>query len=141
MIDKLVGKAVEQPIQLAIGVGIVVGIAYFLVKHVGAEAAKAGAGLVTGDNALTKGTPYQNKGVVGTIAAAANAASGNVLQSIGESVGGWLYDVTHPSDYDPSTGLTSGGKTVAQGAANIDALWGRDGQVDLRHQAGATGAW
>lgn len=130
MIDKIVGKAAAQPIQFAIGVGIVVGVAYFLVKHVGTAAARAAAGIVTGNNALTEGTPYADKGVVGTLAAAANSASGGSLRSIGEALGGWVYDVTH-REYDPSTGLKSAQKTVADGARATDALWGPIGSVEL----------
>jgi hypothetical protein len=131
MIDRLVGKAAAQPIQFAIGAGIVVAVAYFVIKRAGVEAAKSAVGIVSGDNALTHGTPYENKGVVGTVAAAANRASGGYLQSIGESLGGWVYDVTH-RDYDPSTGLQSAQKTVNDGARATDLLWGRVGSVQLR---------
>lgn len=41
------------------------------------------------------GTPYEGAGVLGTLGGTVNAASGGVLQSWSESLGGWLYDVMH----------------------------------------------
>ncbi len=66
-------------------------------------------GLVTGNNGITQSatnaagrpvTAYQGAGVVGTIGAATNAASGGVLASMGEALGNWFYDLTH-SDPQP----------------------------------------
>ncbi len=131
MIDKLAKSAAAQPIQFALGVAIVGVVAYFLVKRAAGVAAETAVGVVTGDNALTRGTPYQDAGVLGTLGAAANAASGGHLQSIGEAIGGWVYDITH-RDYDPNSGLKSAPKTVSDGARATDALWGRVGAVELR---------
>lgn len=61
-------------------------------------AADAGAGIVTGENELTKGTPYEGAGVLGTVGAAANAASGGVFQEFGEWLGGKTYDLLHPDE-------------------------------------------
>lgn len=131
MMTKVAKLAAAQPIQFALGVALVAGVGYFLVRHVGASAARAAAGVVTGHNALTTGTPYEGKGVVGTLAGAANAASGGSLRSIGEALGGWFYDVTH-REYDPSAGLQTPAKTVADGARKTDSLWGPIGSVSLR---------
>lgn len=131
MIDKLAKSAAAQPLQFALGVAIVGVVAYFIVKRATGAAVETAVGVVTGDNALTKGTPYQGAGVLGTLGAAANAASGGHLQSIGESLGGWIYDLTH-AEYDPSTGLQSAPKTVSDGARATDALWGPVGSVSLR---------
>lgn len=131
MINKVAKLAASQPIQFALGVALVAGVGYFIVRRAGAEAARAAAGVVTGNNALTEGTPYEGKGVIGTLAGAANAASGGSLRSIGEALGGWIYDVTH-REYDPSTGLQGAAKTVSKGAAATDLLWGRIGAVELR---------
>lgn len=131
MIDKLAKSAAAQPIQFALGVAIVGVVAYFIVKRAAGAAAESAVGLLTGDNALTEGTPYQRAGVFGTLGAAANAASGGHLQSIGEALGGWVYDLTH-AEYDPSSGLKSATKTVSDGARATDALWGRVGGVELR---------
>lgn len=132
MIAKLAGKALDNPIQVAIGLGLVLGVVYFLSRKTITDVAAAAGGVVSGDNWLTQGTPYQNKGVVGTVASAANSASGGALQSIGEALGGWLFDVTH-QDYDPSSGFQSAAKTVSDGGLATDQLWGRIGNVDLRH--------
>jgi hypothetical protein len=131
MIEKIVGKAAAQPIQFAIGAGLVVAVVYYVVKHAGAAAVETAAAAISGDNALTHGTPYQDKGVIGTVAAAADRASGGSLRSIGEALGGWLYDVTH-KEYDPNSGFQSAAKTVDDGAHATDLLWGRVGSVELR---------
>lgn len=65
---------------------------WFLSRQAKAVAATAG-GLITGDNALTAGTPYQGAGVLGTLGAGFNAASGGFFQSAGETLGGWAYDL------------------------------------------------
>lgn len=131
MIDKAAKAVASQPIQFAIALGIVAGVVYFLGRRVVVDAAAAAGGVVSGHNALTVGTPYEGKGVIGTLAGAANTASGGSLRSIGEALGGWIYDVTH-REYDPSSGLETAGKTVARGARETDRLWGPIGSVQLR---------
>lgn len=134
------GKLLDDPVKLAIGGAIVLGVVYFLVRQLAKDAgAVAGAvgreayGLATGSNVLTNGTPYQGAGIVATPAAIVNDLSGGTLQRLGEWIGSW--DVFDPnSDYDPNAGLQTGAKTVAQGAAATDALWGRIGQIALRAQ-------
>lgn len=128
---KAVDKILENPIQLAIGVGLVVTLVYFLARKTAGDAAQGVGGIITGNNAATRGTAYEGAGVVGTVAGSIDKASGGVLSSIGESLGGWFYDVTH-KDYDPSTGLQSGAKTVKNGASATDLLWGSIGSVELR---------
>lgn len=66
-------------------------------KAVGA-AVETGAGIVTGDNAVTKGTPYEGAGILGTLGAVANEASGGVLQSWGEKLGAYTYEMLHPDE-------------------------------------------
>lgn len=131
MITKIASKAAADPLQFALAAGVVLGVGYFLIRHAGNVAAKTAVGVVSGNNALTEGTPYEGKGVIGTVAAAANTASGGTLRSIGEALGGWIYDVTH-RDYDPSSGLQTPAKTVADGARETDRLWGPIGSVLLR---------
>lgn len=41
-------------------------------------------------------TAYEGKGAIGSLGGVFNNASGGVLSSAGESIGGWIYDVTHP---------------------------------------------
>jgi hypothetical protein len=67
--------------------------------------ARAGPGLLSGDNALTRGatdasgaptSAYVGQGAVGTVGAAANAASGGVLASFGGWLGRGFADLTLP---------------------------------------------
>jgi hypothetical protein len=135
MIDKLAKSAAAQPIQFAIGIAIVGVVGYFIVKRAAGAAAvaatDAAVGVITGNNALTAGSPYEGAGVLGTLGAAANAASGGVLQRVGESIGGFVFDVFN-KPYDPSTGLETAPKTLERGAEETDSLWGRIGGVVLR---------
>jgi hypothetical protein len=85
---------------------VVVGVAYYVLPKL----FNFGAGLVSGNNALTQNqtdasgnqvTAYQGAGAAGTLGAAANSASGGLLASIGEWLGGAVADVTMP--YDPNS--------------------------------------
>lgn len=91
-----------KTIAIAAAAGIV---GLVLLKYSGAV-----KGALTGDNALTREaknadgqavTAYQGAGVVGTLGAATNAASGGYLASFGQWVGGKIFDLTHPAD-DPA---------------------------------------
>ena len=64
-----------------------------------------GAGLLSGDNALTRSatnadgervTAYEGAGPLGTLGAAANAASGGYLSSFGQWLGGKAADLFQP---------------------------------------------
>ena len=61
--------------------------------------------MLTGDNSLTEGTPYAGAGVLGTVGAATNAVLGGVPQKIGEALGGWLFDLTHPGQAGVSNSI------------------------------------
>lgn len=96
--------AKQSPIAIAIGASVLVGIVYLLGRKVITEVVDVGAGLVTGNNAITKNQTnaagiktdaYEGGGIVGTAGAVVNSASGGTLASVGESIGGWLYDMTH----------------------------------------------
>jgi hypothetical protein len=98
-------EKIEGGVMLAV-VAVAAFVAWRLVK----AAPEAVKGVVTGDNALTQNatnaegertTAYEGAGIVGTAGAAANAASGGYLASWGESLGSWVYDMTH-EDYDPN---------------------------------------
>lgn len=93
--------AKQSPVTLAIAGGVVLVLGYLVVK----EVAKAGAGLVSGNNAITRNqtnaagekvTAYEGAGVLGTVGAATNSASGGVLASVGEWIGGKVADWTLP---------------------------------------------
>lgn len=129
----IAAKLLDNPIQLALGIAVVVGVVYFVGRKVVTDVASTGADIVSGNNAVTRGTPYEGAGILGTLGSATNTALGGVPQSIGEKIGDWLFDLTH-KDYDPNEGLTTGARIVKQGAANTDALWGSVGGVELRAQ-------
>lgn len=105
----------------AIGAGLTVA-AVLVYKGVTAGAQLAGAavdgaaGLVTGDNAITRNqtnaagekvTAYEGAGVLGTLGAAANSVSGGMFATWGQSLGGWFYDATHD---DPIATATAPGQ-------------------------------
>lgn len=84
--------------------GVVIYLLWDKITGAVKETAEAAGGLVSGNNAITQsatnwdGTPqtaYEGKGVIGTVGAAFNTASGGILSSWGESLGSWLYDKTH----------------------------------------------
>lgn len=94
-ISRMVDKALANPVQLALGVGIVLGVVYLLGRAALKETAGAVGGLVSGDNAITRGTPYQGAGVAGTLGATVDAASGGLLSRFGAWIGGTVYDKFH----------------------------------------------
>jgi hypothetical protein len=86
---------------LLIGVGVVafIGLTLFLKKQ-----AAAAANAIANVNA---GTPYEGSGVVGTLGNAVNQASGGTLQTLGESIGGWVYELFNPYDPNAATDATN----------------------------------
>lgn len=101
--------------------GLVALLGIVVVYVVGKKLATAGAGLVTGNNAITqnqvnaageKTTAYEGAGVVGTVGAVANSASGGVFASWGENLGGWVYELTHDDPLaTPPASTSTGGAT------------------------------
>jgi hypothetical protein len=96
--------AIDPKLAL-IGAGLIVG-GYLLWK-----ATQVAKGIVTNDNALTRSATDANGNavtaykettvpVVGTLGAAANAASGGYLASFGEWLGNTTFDVLHPHAFD-----------------------------------------
>jgi hypothetical protein len=69
-------------------------------KKAAVDTAKGAQGVISGNNALTAGTPYEGAGIVGTVAAEANVASGGLFESIGDWLGGHLPG--SGNDYDPN---------------------------------------
>lgn len=91
--------------------GVLVGgltLLWLAGKKAVVAAADTGAGIVTGNNAITKGTPYEGAGVLGTLGSAVNQASGGTLQSIGEKIGGTLYDWMHPDEANINEQMSKG---------------------------------
>lgn len=103
--------AKEAEIVVAVGaVGLVAFFAYEIVQLLRTTAAaaeevgKQTVGLVTGDNVITQNqhnfdgtaqTAYQGAGIAGTLGAATNSVSGGALSSVGEYIGGKIFDWTH----------------------------------------------
>ncbi len=97
------------PEAVAIGVGVLV-VGYLVYKGgkaayaVAGQAVDAAGGVISGNNAVTQnatdanGNPvsaYQGAGVVGSIGAATNVASGGWFASAGSWIGTTAYDLTH----------------------------------------------
>lgn len=116
-------------LALAAGAGL-----WFMSRNVG--------GLVTGNNSITQTatnaagqpvTAYQGAGVVGTIGAATNAASGGMLASIGERIGGWVFDAFNPDPMASGAGQGTGA-TQASG-------WDYTGKANSWAQLAAEDGW
>lgn len=91
------GKLGNSDAGLLLAGAVALAVVYFVGKKVLTGAASAAGGVVSGNNALTAGTPYAGAGVAGTLGAAANSASGGVLSNIGGTLGDWLYNTFHPA--------------------------------------------
>lgn len=101
-----------EPVML-LALGIVgVAVAYFVIskaisgfKAAGTATLDAATGAVTGNNAITAGTPYAGAGLVATPAAIADAASGGLLSEFGDWLGGKAADVFQPApNLNPDNG-------------------------------------
>jgi hypothetical protein len=103
---------------LAVGLVAAV-VVYVLAKRT----LKAAGGVLSGNNALTAGTPYQGTGLAGTLGAGANVVSGGALQSLGEWLGGKAADL---HDYftgsDPTASTPADVTGGATSAANRDQV-------------------
>lgn len=107
---KAIDKALDNPIQLALGIVLILGVVYYLGKKTIKDTADTVASIATGDNAVTrnqtnasgeKTDAYVGKGVIGTLGAGANSVSGGLLASVGETLGGWAFDLFGTS-YNPT---------------------------------------
>lgn len=90
-------KLASNPLQVAVGVALIIGLAYLLVRKTVDDVAAAAGGVLSGDNALTEGTAYEGKGVLGTLGAAVNSATGGAGEWAGEAIGETLYQFFNPS--------------------------------------------
>ena len=108
----------------AIGAGVVLGVLVLgrNAQRAAGQVIDTAGGIWTGDNAVTRAatnaagervTAYEGAGVLGTVGAATNAASGGVLASIGQWLGGKVYDWTNPDPLD-----AAGGRSVPVPAAS-----------------------
>lgn len=108
-------KFIDNALPLAIGAAVIIGVLYYIVRKTVGDVAKGAAGLVTGDNVITKNQTnfdgekvdsYEGKGVLGTLGAAANTVSGGLFASIGQSapvasvvdsIAGWFTSNVQPT--------------------------------------------
>ncbi len=98
----LANKAISNAVPVALGIGVILFAVYFVLKKavgdtVSAVAGTAG-GIVSGNNALTKDTAYEDKGILGTLGAAVNAATGGAGEWAGERVADWFSPSKVPGD-------------------------------------------
>lgn len=80
---------------LMLGGAVLVGGVFLASK-----AQKTVAGIVTGDNAITKGTVYEGHGILGTMGSVANEASGGFFEEVGGKIGETLFDWFGPKTND-----------------------------------------
>lgn len=66
-------------------------------------------------------TAYKDAGPLGTLAAAANAASGGYLATFGDWLGGAVYDVMHPAPDPAATPLPTVASSTERDAASAAA--------------------
>lgn len=130
-------KIEQVPIGAWLGLGAALAGAWLLWK-----AAKAAPGLISGNNAITQSatnaagqptTAYQGAGIVGTLGAATNAASGGVLASVGEWLGSTVYDWTHTS--------TSSDEPQQGSAGTQPSGWDYTGKNQTFDEASQPGGW
>ena len=104
--NALTNLSKQNPLLLAGGVVLVVGALYYFARKAAGDVADAVqtataktaetiADVATGNNAVTRDTPYEGTGLPGTIGAATNDLLGGVPQRAGEYLGGWVYDLLH----------------------------------------------
>lgn len=102
--EKALANLTKNPLLLAGGVVLVIGAIYLLGRKTAEDAANLAAGLISGNNPITQnqtnaaGEPvdaYEGKGVLGTLGAIFNSASGGVFASVGGAIGQTLFDWTH----------------------------------------------
>lgn len=97
---RLADRALQNPVQLALAAALILGTVYFLGRKTVTDVARGAGGIVTGNNAVTRGTVYEGAGVLGTAGATVNAAL-PFLDDVGGWIGRTVYDLTH-ADYDPN---------------------------------------
>lgn len=113
-VSKAIERAAANPVQLALGGALLLGVVYFLARKTVSDVAGGVRGIVSGDNEVTRGTPYESAGIFGTVGAVANEASGGTLQGIGETIGGWLADGMDALRRSPLETLPSGRDPISR---------------------------
>lgn len=78
---------------VALGVLVGVPVLYFAGKKMVTGAV---SGIATGDNAVTEGTVYEGKGIIGTLGAVTNELSGGTLERFGNYLGQKTFEYFGP---------------------------------------------
>lgn len=120
--NKLASQALDNALPLAIGAAVIVGVVYYLGRKTISDSADAVGGIVSGNNAVTRGTVYEGTGTLGTIGAATDAVSGGVLSAVGEKISSWFTPTQTGADLyfrtifpDASVGAVPSNSIDAQG--------------------------
>ncbi len=138
-----VAKFFEGPGGIAVAVlggGLILYLGYKAITKTAGAAAAAAGGIVSGNNAITANqttwsgqstNAYQGKGVLGTLGAATNSASGGALASIGDWIGGKLYGLFNPPPAGSGTNNASGTGSNVAGTGNGSTSATTPSQVDF----------
>lgn len=99
--------AKQNPLMLAGAAALIIGLVYVLGRKTITDTVNAAAGAVSGNNAITQNQrdldgnvvdAYEGRGILGTVGATFNSASGGIFASIGGAIGQTLFDWTHNDD-------------------------------------------
>lgn len=74
---------------------VVLGVGAVAVAVVYTKLPKVVVGIVSGNNELTKDTEYEGLGILGTLGAFFNEASGGTLQELGSTIGTKTAELIH----------------------------------------------
>lgn len=99
------GNAKDYAVLLGAAALVAAGLFLFakgqLKQAAGAVTGTVG-GTLSGNNAITKGTAYEGKGIAGTLGGAVDKVTGGLTSAVGGWLGSWWYDVVNPP-YDPNS--------------------------------------
>ncbi len=148
-----VAKFFEGPGGIAVAViggGLILYLGYKAVTGAASAAASAAGGLATGNNAITANqttwsgqstNAYQGKGVLGTLGAATNSVSGGAFASIGDWIGGKLFNLFNPPSSGSGTNNASGTGSNVAGSGNGSTSATTPSQVDFGLIDGGSSGW
>lgn len=139
-------------LPLLIGVGLVafVVVHYIIRKDLSDATGAAGeaisgaseviGGIATGRNVVTADTPYEGKGIFGTLGAGFNDLFGGGLEAVGDFIGNGLADIT---DHSSGAIQDSSGNPIATGTSSSYRIGADVSPVNAQYAAspGASGAW
>lgn len=88
----------QNPLLLAGAAIAVIAAVYFLARKTVTDVVEGAGGLLSGNNDLTKDTPYEDMGILGTLGAAVDKVAGGATSKIGSWIGGLLASDVHSED-------------------------------------------